>query len=154
MRPEPRILVGVDGSADAEQALHAAVGLARALGAEVLVVHAVMLLTRLGPGPAVPSEQHLDEIRRQFEEQWCGPLLDAGVAFRRILVPGEPVATLLRLAEQRDVDMIVLGRRGDGGAGGAGGAGDAGGTPQLLLGSTCHQLTQHAPCPVLVVPFR
>lgn len=140
MHPVPRILVGVDGSADADRALRCAVTLAGALDAEVLAAHAVTLLAHLGPGPAVPSEQHLDEIRRQFEEDWCRSLVESGVAFRRLLVPGEPVATLLRLAEEREVDMIVVGRRGVGGA------------PQLLLGSTSHQLVQHAGCPVLVVP--
>lgn len=41
-------------------------------------------------------------------------------AFRRILVAGESVATLLRLAEEREVGLIVVGRRG------------VGGSPQLL----------------------
>ena len=53
-------------------------------------------------------------------------------------VHGFPVEEIIKAAG--DADMIVLGSRG------------AGGFTRLMLGSTAGQVTQHAPCPVLVVP--
>ena len=47
---------------------------------------------------------------------------------------------VLRVAEQAQVDLIVVGSRG------------VGGFDELLLGSTSTQLMQHAPVPVTVIP--
>jgi nucleotide-binding universal stress UspA family protein len=53
---------------------------------------------------------------------------------------GDPVSVLLRVAAARSADLIVVGRRG------------AGGDPDLLLGSTSHQLAERAPCPLVIIP--
>jgi nucleotide-binding universal stress UspA family protein len=135
-----RLLAGVDGSANSEHALSWAIGLAAAFGAEVIAVHAIGLLTRLGDGPAQPSEQHLDELRRVFETDWCRPLDEVPITSQRILIHGDPVDVLLRAAREADADLIVVGRRG------------AGGWPERRLGSTSRQLAEHADRPVLVVP--
>jgi nucleotide-binding universal stress UspA family protein len=55
---------------------------------------------------------------------------------------GDPVSVLLRVAGDRSADLIVVGRRG------------AGGDPDLLLGSTSHQLAERAPCPLVIIPPR
>ena len=55
---------------------------------------------------------------------------------------GDPVSVLLRVAADRSADLIVVGRRG------------AGGDPDLLLGSTSHQLAERAPCPLVIIPPR
>ncbi len=135
-----RVLVGVDGSRNAEAALRWAVGLARRCGAEVLAVHAVGLLAHLGPDEVVPSHSHRDQIRAAFEGLWCAPLVESGLAHRLLLVDGSPVSALLDVARDEAVDLIVLGTRGLGGA------------PGLALGSTAHQVVQLARSPVLVVP--
>jgi len=53
---------------------------------------------------------------------------------------GDPVSVLLRVAAEQTADLIVVGRRG------------AGGDPDLLLGSTSHQLAERSPCPVVIIP--
>jgi nucleotide-binding universal stress UspA family protein len=135
-----RILVGVDGSDNGRRALEWAILLARQSRAEVLAVHAIGLLAHLGPGPAVPSHAHLQELRYAFETEWCAPLRQSEIAYRLLLVDGAPVHVLLSVATSETIDVIVVGSRG------------AGGFPELLLGSTSHQLAQHATCPVLIVP--
>jgi nucleotide-binding universal stress UspA family protein len=49
-----------------------------------------------------------------------------------------PAEALLKAAA--DADMLVVGSRG------------AGGFKRLLMGSVSTQATQHAPCPVVVIP--
>lgn len=134
-----RILVGVDGSDNGRRALAWAMLLARQFNAELVAVHAVGLLAHLGEGPPVPSHQHLEELRRAFETDWCQPLLDGGIEHRLLLREGAPVPILLSVAEREGVDMIVVGSRG------------AGGFEELLLGSTSLQVAEHAGCPVLIV---
>jgi nucleotide-binding universal stress UspA family protein len=135
-----RILVGVDGSDNAHRALAWAMLLAREFAAEVVALHAVGLLAHLGEGAPVPSHSHLAELREAFETRWCAPLQSGSVAHRFVLRDGAPVPVLLSVAEAEDIDVIVVGSRG------------AGGFPELLLGSTSHQVAEHASCPVLVVP--
>jgi len=136
----PRTLVvGVDGSPHARRALAWALDLAGAVGARVVAVHALGLLAQLG-GEAVPTASHRQELTRLFEEQWCAPLRDAAVEHRTLLVDGNPVTALLAAAEHEDGAVIVVGSRG------------SGGFPGLQLGSTSHQLVQHAHVPVVVIP--
>jgi nucleotide-binding universal stress UspA family protein len=135
-----RIVVGVDGSENSLAAVSWAAGLARATGAEVVAVHALGLLERLGDGPPVASQTHRDEIRERFEAEWCAPLDAPDVRCRRVVRDGSPVTALLAVAEDEGADLIVVGSRG------------LGGYPEQLLGSTSTQVAQHAPCPVAIVP--
>jgi nucleotide-binding universal stress UspA family protein len=137
-----RILVGIDGSDSSRHALSWAVAVAQAFGAEVIAVHAVGLLTHLDPGPPVPSQGHRDEIRRAFEEDWSAELAASGVSHQRVILDGSPVPAVLDAAEEWAADLVVVGNRG------------LGGFPELLLGSTSHQLAQHAHRPVLIVAPR
>jgi nucleotide-binding universal stress UspA family protein len=134
-----RLLVGVDGSANSLAAAAWAAELASCSGAEVIALHVLGLLERFGPGGTpVPVESHLGEIREKFEKDWCAPL--AGTSFRAELRYGSPVGVLLETADELAADLIVLGSRG------------IGGFPELLLGSTSSQVTQHSKRAVLIVP--
>jgi nucleotide-binding universal stress UspA family protein len=53
-----------------------------------------------------------------------------------------PAPTLIAVADEVHADLIVTGSRGLGGFG------------ELLLGSVSHQLVQHAPVPVVVIPSQ
>jgi nucleotide-binding universal stress UspA family protein len=139
---EPRVgkvLVGIDGSDDARRALEWAMSTARAFGAELLVVHAAGLLTHLGKGPAVPSQSHLRELRRTFEDDWCAPLAASDLSHRTLVLEGPPVLALLEAAESEGADLIVVGRHGAGGVAG-------------VFGSTSHDLAEHSHRPVIIVP--
>lgn len=132
------VVVGIDGSANSGRALSVALRAADRLDAELHVVHAVGLTAEID-GRHLPSVDHRDELSAAIEA-WCAPLADAGVTFDTELVDGPPVDVLLRTAKRLDAELIVVGRRG------------AGGRPELLLGSTAHQVVEHAHVPVLVVP--
>jgi nucleotide-binding universal stress UspA family protein len=77
--------------------------------------------------------------RREVIE-WCATLEGECHDVESLVLDGSPVDVLLRAATDLDASLIVVGRRG------------AGGRPELRLGSTAHQVIEHAQCPVLVVP--
>ena len=140
--PIRRIVIGVDGSPNSRLAAAWAARLATAAGAEVVAVHALGLLERLGRGSdPEPVENLVPEIQELFANEWCAPLSEAGAACRRELRFGPPVQVLLDVAEAEDADLIVVGSRGLGGA------------SALLLGSTSSRLANSSSRPVLIVPL-
>jgi nucleotide-binding universal stress UspA family protein len=134
------ILVGIDGSEEARQALEWSIVIARRCDAELLVVHAAGLLTHLDEGHITPTQSHLSELRQRFEHEWCSSLAESGVSHRLVLLEGPPVLALLEAAHSEGADLIVVGRRG------------VGKGPGLLFGSTSHQLAESSHKPVLIVP--
>jgi len=133
------VVVGIDGSNDARRALCAAGEIARERSAELVVVHAIGL-TDVVDGQRVPAEAHLAEIADEFTD-WCQAVRTVGVEeWTPELRHGTPVDTLLRVADEQEADLIVVGRHG------------SGQRPELLLGSTAHQVAERATCAVLIVP--
>jgi nucleotide-binding universal stress UspA family protein len=132
-----RIVVGVDGSANARAALDWAAALAEGVQAEVLAVHGVGLRER-----AALHGDGRDEawLRAQFDDVWCAPLANRAIRRRRLLLDGDPVSVLLRTIRDEHADLLVVGCRG------------VGERPELLLGSTSAQVTQRSPVPVVVIP--
>lgn len=132
------VVVGVDGSANGQRALHVAARHAARAQLPLVVVHAVGL-TEVIDGEHVPSHDHRAEIARQVTE-WCASLEGECRDVESLVLDGPPVDVVLRAANEVDASVIVVGRRG------------IGGRPELLLGSTAHQVVEHSHCPVLVVP--
>ena len=128
-----RIVVAVDGSDNSLAAVRWTAGLAAATGAEVVAVHATGLLDQLQGGD--------DEIGRRLASTWCEPLESAGIPLRAVVRDGHPVAVVLAVADEEDVDLIVLGSRG------------IGAYPEQLLGSTSTQVAQRSDRPVTIVPL-
>ena len=139
------IVVGVDQSAGARQALRFALEEAQLRQAKLRAVHAWQTGYIGVPGiegslPAIGPE--LEEFRRAAEIILDATLqevaAEAGdVEIERRVDQGAPAAILV--AESRSADMLVVGSRGHGGF------------AQLLLGSVSQQCAQHAECPVVIV---
>jgi nucleotide-binding universal stress UspA family protein len=142
---EPKIVVGLDGSAQSHAALRWALDEARLRGGEVDVIHA-WTYPYLGgwyearPGPALDAEV-LHAIESDAREMIDVALAEVGrhegVVVNRVAAEGSPSAVLIAAAN--DADLLVVGSRG------------RGGFAELLLGSVSHQCAQHAPCPVVIV---
>lgn len=136
-----RIVVGVDGSEHANQALSYALEEARRRQAVLEVVLAyepIMYYPGLELGALLtPTWDTLEFVGRRV---LCRALehVPADVVVRPVVLEGEPHRALLEAAE--DADLLVVGSRGRGGFKG------------LLLGSTSHRIIGRAPCPVVVVP--
>lgn len=138
-----KIVVGVDGSEQADRALRWAWDEARLRGASLHVVHA-WVYPYIGPREGL-HDPYTD--MRVEAERTLGVIIErvtAGlppdVPVVPVLVEGSPAGELLR--EARDADLLVLGSRG------------RGGFATLLLGSTSHQVVHHAHCPVVILRPR
>jgi nucleotide-binding universal stress UspA family protein len=137
------IVVGVDGSEGSRRALHWAANEAAARGDDLTLVYVwerpqAYAPLGLGAYPIDPepiqeaAQSVLDGLVQEARE------LAPDVPARGLLVEGPPAGALLDAA--RSADLLVVGSRG------------LGGFRSLLLGSVSHQVVQHAPCPVVIVP--
>jgi nucleotide-binding universal stress UspA family protein len=137
------IVVGVDGSHDADLAVDAAVGLAKTVGDAVIVVHAV---TIADPSPG--ASPLVIEDPETAEAVLAGPLAkfkDAGVSASGQVhhASSSHIGELLNeVARTSGAGLIVVGNRGHGEMHSA------------LFGSTAHQTIHHASVPVMVVRDR
>lgn len=134
------LVVAVDDSASAREALHFAVDLAAGLRVPLAVVAAWNFLN--SPRPAGIGDEPPSEAAWQAEaEQRLKAMLAEqpidGVEVRPVVVHGNTTPVLL--AVSRLAAHLVVGSRGRGGFAG------------LVLGSTSDQLVRHASCPVTVV---
>lgn len=140
-----RIVVGVDGSEHSLAAIEWAIRMAKGMGSEVVAVFALNTPVLFDAGyasPAVPVQydpEWRNEMKREFEEDWCKPLRESGLKYRAVMEDGRPASVLSKVADQVNADIVLVGRRG------------RGGVAELLLGSVSHELVQHSKRPVLVI---
>jgi len=143
------LVVGVDGSKDAAEALAFAIRLASSLEAEIVAVFAsesTLHLSHAGlygkrmtpPGSGRSRVSQVDD----FVERWCQPLAESGVPYRTIVEPGDPSLVIAGVAERLDADLVVVGRRGLGPIAG------------LVLGSVSERLSHACRRPVVLVSHR
>jgi nucleotide-binding universal stress UspA family protein len=133
------VVAGVDGSAGSAQALRWAAQEARVRGAVLRAVCVWSFLNQAGK-EFDPGYGEADALR-VLDEAVAGLGADAEeVRVERVAVNDLPARGLLEAAA--GADLLVVGARGLGGFQG------------LLLGSVSHQVAQHAPCPVVIVPRR
>lgn len=138
-----RILVAVDGSDKSEEALGAALDLARRNDGRVRIVHAVHELAFLGG--AQYSAAALDSARERATDLLAAAMARAkaaGVQAEQHLIdaPSEGLGrSVAEAATAWDADAIVVGTHG------------RGGIERALLGSGAEQILRAAPVPVLVI---
>jgi universal stress protein A len=136
-----RMLIALDDSAAAAHAADIGADLARSLGAEVALVHAVDPTLAATPETGVPAATLLADADHDARLSLAThaarlALPTPPLAFIRV---GRPAHEIIAAAREWQADLIVIashGRRG---------------VPRLLLGSVAEEVVRHAPCPVLVV---
>ena len=136
------MLVPVDFSPYAEQAVEYAIGLAQKLQARLTLLH-VVDTTPLGvvEGAAMlpPSYwQALDMDLAQRLEEPLTRVQNRGLHGETVIVHGTPFQTIIETARDKGVDLIVMGTHG------------RTGLTHVLLGSVAEKVVRLAPCPVLV----
>ena len=142
------IVVAMDESEHAARAMKWCAHEAVAVGADVVVVHALDVTfifgfgspLALAPPPPPYTASRIEEIRDVIATDWCKPLADAGVSFRVVVVEGRPAELVRETARKADADLVVCGRRG------------RGGVAEFLLGSVSHDLSHHLDVPLVIVP--
>jgi nucleotide-binding universal stress UspA family protein len=139
-----RIVVGTDGSDHARVAVEWAAEFAR-LGADVEVVLCNVIARAsewLMSAAQIDFQKVEKEHLRLLGGEWSEPLRNAGVKYETVLGNGDQVEELLRIAAERDADLLVIGKAGHGAAG------------QLLLGGIATKLAHRTTTPLLIVPPR
>ena len=151
---DPRkILVPVDLSELSMGGLRAAKEIAELRDAELKVLHVAqesdyMPSFRGGGYPteftrrmAIPTNKMLEEAQVELESRLISMLkqVSAGPKVASILLWGEPIEEILRVAGSEDFDLIVMATHG------------RTGLNRLLIGSVAEQVIRRAPCPVLVI---
>ncbi len=134
------IVVGVDGSPAATEAVREATEIAVAAGATMVLVAAYAAVTVYGEPFFEYAEGHPDEEPARSAALAALEIAEAGGATATTeVVEGNAASEILHVAELRDADLIVVGSRGHGAVSSA------------FLGSVSRWLLAHAHIPVLVV---
>ncbi len=122
-----RILVPLDGSELAEQALPYVEELARKLNSEVILITVCL--------PGAPLERALTEyIERRAEK-----IQSLGIKTRSVCIEGEPAASIINFAGKNDISLIVISTHGRTGIG------------HWPLGSIASKVVQRSHIPVFLV---
>ena len=147
-----KILVGIDGSEYSRNAVNYALDLAVKYGSELFLLAIVPSKVHHGDSSGVfgmVSPSYFDEYKKEAEK-WFEEIINhinkettidtsTRVKSEVITTPFSTPASILNYAEERDVDLIVIGTRGNSGL------------KKMLLGSVASDVVTYSYCPVLVV---
>jgi nucleotide-binding universal stress UspA family protein len=136
MFPIHRILHPTDYSDCSNAAFAAAAGLARSLGAELIVLHVMAPIEVIPMHAGALAYPHGD---RQQARDMLEKVTDPPVRVRHLLLEGNPIDEILRTAREEEADLIVMGTHG------------WTGLNRFLLGSVAEHVLRKAPCPVQTV---
>jgi nucleotide-binding universal stress UspA family protein len=139
-----RILVPMDFSDTSEKAFSYAAEIARAFGAEIVLLHVVdtRVVDNVFHIHSMPPEDARAQMRKSAEEavaRIVGLEESAGLTISAIYAEGIPPVEVKQAAEEVNADLIAMGTHG------------TTGIAHLLYGSTADGVLRGAPCPVLTV---
>jgi len=137
-----RILVGHDGSPDADEAFEAALDFAASFKSRLEVAS---VATPPEPPTRVETEAVIESATQHFEELFEGLRRRAsarGLDLQTRVLVGHGAEQILKLATDTDTDLIVVGHRGHSRI------------REWVFGSTSRRVVTHARCSVLVVRNR
>lgn len=137
------ILVATDFSAPSEKAVDEAVSLAKLLGAELHLFHAVEIPVPVVtpyevavPADLIAQTREAAAARlKTLEER----LASSGLSVKAHLSESPAASGISHAAEELGADLVVMGTRGNTGL------------KHVLLGSVAERTMRHAPCSVLAV---
>ena len=136
--PQPRtILLALDLTPAGEVKIPVAEEYARALGADVLLLH-VLRRGAVDPANVLPAEA----VARTYLDTFAARLRGAGIHTESVIRTGSPASNIVQEALIRDVYLIVLGTN------------TRPMLPSAVLGSVADQVARTAPCPLLLVHPR
>lgn len=147
-----KILVGIDGSEYSRNAVNYALDLASKYDSDLFLLAIVPSKVHHGDssgvfGMVAPSyfQEYKKEAEKWFEEIIAyinnNTTIDTKTKVKSevITTPFSTAASILNYAEERDVELIVVGTRGNSGL------------KKMLLGSVATDVVTYAYCPVLVI---
>ena len=155
-----KILVPTDFSPNSQFAFRHAVMLARFNDAEIIMLHVLpqvdttmknYLATYMGEDMYVEFEknklkEHQRELEKDLHDFVATELANFPEDQQRftdaMIVIGDPVRKILETAEQKNIDVIVMGTHG------------RGGLEHAFIGSVAERVLRKSKCPVVAVPLK
>ncbi len=114
-----KILVPTDGSTTARKAVEYASGLAKQIGASLVLLSVIdrsLFVTKSIPSVAThliePVEDYLKQAAEAYLEEANNLCEKMGVKSRKVIRKGHPVEEIIKEAERSKVDLIVIGSHG------------------------------------------
>lgn len=145
-----KVLIAYDGSSTSYQALKESLPMLESQNAELLFLTVIpeMEISVLPPGGDLQPpwtgiasqdlESQLKENGQRVLEEAAHMAKEAGLAYKTKAIYGSPRLSICQVAEEENVDLIVMGSRG------------LGPVKRLLLGSVGDYVVHHAPCSVFI----
>jgi len=137
-----RILLPLDGSPLAEQALPHAIAIAERFQSELVLLRVLIPLSR-PPTTAEAAMQRAEEaaavLAREYLERVAADVQERGLTAQMITIEGRPHWQIIQYAETNQVDLIVMCTRGQSGL------------SRWLMGSVSDRVARGAHVPVLLV---
>ncbi|HUH79373.1 MAG TPA: universal stress protein [Methanoregula sp.] len=135
-----RILVTTDGSEKNKAAVEEGIRIARTCGSQLFAVYVI----DSGTYEQAPVEVAMGDTYRQLRDEAERSLeqvrsLAGGIPLETVILEGKPAAEIVRFAEEKEVDLIIIGTRGKRGL------------ERIFLGSVAEAVVRTAACRVLVV---
>ncbi|MCB0203092.1 MAG: universal stress protein, partial [Anaerolineae bacterium] len=84
--------------------------------------------------------QRAEANSQRYLAQMTARLTDLGLQVRPVVGGSRPATAILELAEQEEVDLILLATHG------------RGGVDRLIIGSVADRVVHHSTCPVFLLP--
>lgn len=143
IRSSKKLLIPIDFSETARQAMDYGAALAHKHGFGVLLLHVTSLhLAGMMPDDQMITTEDIEEIENEQLVKWR---IDAeqrfpGVRFETRSLTGFPIEWIRHCAEEEKADLILMGTKG------------AQGLQEFTLGSHTSSLINQTDCPVLAIP--
>jgi nucleotide-binding universal stress UspA family protein len=137
-----RVLIPLDGSALAEQALPHAIAQATHFQAELILLKVVEPFPHARGMSLADLEQISQQSRiwaDEYLERLATGIQQQGVSVQKVIIEGRPPAGIAEYAETNQVDLIVMSTRGQSGL------------SRWLMGSVADRVVRGATIPVLLV---
>jgi nucleotide-binding universal stress UspA family protein len=137
-----RILLPLDGSAIAEQALPHAIALVERFQAELIILRTFEpLAEKIGMmGDLVKRAEDVTRaIAEKYIENISASVQERGIRVKSIIIEGRPHSEIVRFAETEQVDLIVISTHGQSGL------------TRWLMGSVADRVARGVSVPVLLV---
>ena len=144
MKSLSSILVAIDFSDSSDKAFNTALFMAKKFSARLVLVHVINepIDLRGFYVPHISFDKLEEEIKAGAEkmmEQFCRTHFEGFDNYESLIVPVIPYQEILAVAQDKQVDMIVLGTHG------------RAGLDHVLFGSTAEKVVRKAPFPVLTI---
>jgi nucleotide-binding universal stress UspA family protein len=138
-----RILLPLDGSALAEQAVPHAIAQAERFQAELVLLRVIEPLPKVGGGMSQTAFERAEGEMKAWAlgylEDLAAGVKEQGIPVQVVTMMGHPHTAIVRFAEANQVDLIVISTRGHSGL------------SRWLMGSVADRVLRGAKAPVLLV---